>query len=115
DIGDVRKRLESLGYVTCRVEQDSLVYCPPTELQPEAWLDVVALPPKWQEIGGPIVPRWQSEDMIARCMEWGTNEHRNVREYLHRAFSSQFDFPRDDFRVARLREQLAVEFDATGG
>jgi FkbM family methyltransferase len=112
-IVDIRRRLENLGYITCRVERDDLVYCPPTELQPEAWLDVVALPPAWRRRYGRIAPAWAREDMIARCLEWGTSEHRNVREYLHRAFAADTAYPENDRRLIDLRRRLADEFGPT--
>jgi FkbM family methyltransferase len=111
DIARVRSRLEQLGYITCRVEGARLVYCPPSELQPEAWLDVVALPPRLQR-SGDVVRAWDREAMVRRCLEWGTNEHRNVRQYLQRAFASSGEYPRDDRRIASLRRDLDREFQA---
>jgi FkbM family methyltransferase len=110
-IEKIRRRLESLGYVTCRIEGNDLIYCPPRELQPEAWLDLVALPAAWQRRTTPIVSNWPNEDMIKRCIEWGTNEASNVREYLHNAFETDVDYPREDERIVALRRNLAAEFD----
>jgi FkbM family methyltransferase len=110
-IEKIRRRLESLGYVTCRIEGNDLVYCPPKELQPEAWLDLVALPPAWQRKTAPIVSTWPSDDIVKRCIEWGTNEASNVREYLHNAFETDVDYPREDQRILALRRNLAAEFD----
>jgi len=110
DIVEVRTRLEELGYVTCRIEHDRLVYCPPLQLQPEAWLDVVALPPRWHRVEALVTPEWTDDEIVARCMEWGTNEHRNVREYLHKAFDSASEYPRSDARIIALRRDLDREF-----
>jgi hypothetical protein len=52
--------------------------------------------------------------MVSRCLEWGVSEHRNVREYLYRAFESQCRFPRDDKRIGALRARLAGEFGRPG-
>jgi FkbM family methyltransferase len=111
-IEDMRRRLEQLGYVTCRFEAGCLVYSDPSELQPEAWLDVIALPPAWQRKLAARISAWTPDAMVARCLEWGNNEHRNVREYLHRALESGARFPRDDSRIASLRAALAREFAA---
>ena len=104
----MRSRLEAAGYITCRMETGRLTYCDPMQLQPEAWLDVLALPPSWQKRVKIAV--WSDEDMIARCLEWGANEHRNVREYLHHALASQSRYPREDKRIVGLRAGLAAEF-----
>jgi FkbM family methyltransferase len=108
-IVDIRTYLEKLDYVTCRLEDGSLVYCAPEELQPEAWLDVVALPPRWRRTES-IAPSWEREPMVVRCVEWGTNEHENVRRYLHHAFASDARYPADDPRIIRLRGDLEAEF-----
>ena len=107
----LRTHLESLGYRTYRVEGTRLVYCPPGELQPEAWLDVVALPSSWQQRAAlDIDPVWSREALVARCIEWGTNEHRNVREYLCHALRGNATYPRDDPRIGELRRALDREF-----
>ena len=111
----LRERLEALGYRTYRVEGTRLAYCPPGELQPEAWLDVVALPPRWQErAAADIDTAWPQEAMVGRCLAWGTNEHRNVREYLFRALSSDVAYPVADPRIVGLRQELEREFGASG-
>lgn len=112
-IADFRRRLERIGYITCRVEKGALVYCPPIELQPEAWLDLVALPPPWQLKAAPIVPAWPVAEMVRRCVEWGASEHPNVREYLHKAFASRVEFPKEDAQIVELRRVLAAEFGNT--
>jgi FkbM family methyltransferase len=112
-IRELRKRLEALHYRTYRVEGPRLVYCHPGELQPEAWLDLVALPPAWQRrLAGEIDSTWAPEAMVQRCLMWGTNEHRNVREYLAQAMGSDATYPRDDARIVELRTGLAREFGA---
>ena len=109
-IEDVRRRLEALAYVTCRVEGDRLIRCDPMQLQPEAWLDVVALPSAWQERYGGQIETWSDEEMVTRCLEWGSNGHRNVREYLHRALAMPCRYPSSDSRITALKERLAREF-----
>lgn len=110
-IRELRERLEALRYRTYRVEGSTLVYCPPGELQPEAWLDLVALPPAWQlRLAGEIGSAWAADAMVERCLVWGANEHRNVREYLAQAFCSDATYPRDDERIVDLRARLAQEF-----
>jgi len=110
-IRQLRERLEALRYRTYRVEGPRLIYCPPGELQPEAWLDLVALPPAWQrQLAGEIDSTWATEPMIQRCLEWGTSEHRNVREYLAQAMRSDATYPKDDPRITELRACLGREF-----
>jgi FkbM family methyltransferase len=109
-ITDIRLHLEELGYKTYRFEAGRMAYCDPMELQPEAWLDLVALPPAWQKKCSSIVSTWTEKDMVRKCVEWGTNEHRNVRQYLHRAFASRSSYPRNNERIVALRAQLAQEF-----
>ena len=113
-IEDMRRRLEQLDYITCRFEAGALIYCEPSELQPEAWLDVLALPAAWRRKLAARISAWTAEAMVARCLEWGANEHRNVREYLHRALESGARYPRDDGRIAALRAALAREFVTPG-
>ena len=75
-----------------------------------AWIDLVALPPSWQSKCRPNIDTWSQEEMIGKCLEWGKNEHDNVREYLYRSLESQCRFPRDDKRIGALRARLAREF-----
>ncbi len=110
-IQDVRAWLEERGYITCRMEGERLVYCEPGALQPEAWLDVIALPPAWEEKCRAEIVSWSPEEIVARCLEWGGSEHRNVRQYLHRALASGDGFPAEDERIVALRAQLAREFE----
>src|SRR5690348_9619937 len=109
-IAHIRARLEALGYETYRFEPEGLVYCPPHELQPEAWLDVVALPARWRRGEAPLMRTWARGAMVERCLTWGGNEHRNVRQYLHRALSADRSSLGDDAQIARLRTRLADEF-----
>lgn len=109
-IGHIRERLEALGFETYRFEPEGLVYCPPHELQPEAWLDVVALPARWRRGEAPLMRTWARGAMVERCLTWGGNEHRNVRQYLHRALSADRSSLGDDAQIARLRTRLADEF-----
>jgi len=114
-IQTMREKLELLGYRTYRVEGSRLVYCPPDELQPEAWLDLVALPAKIRhKCENEIDTVWAQEAVVRRCIEWGSNEHRNVRQYLHAAMFSFAKYPRFDPRIVELRAALLEEFGETG-
>jgi hypothetical protein len=71
---------------------------------------MLALPPAWQSRGDPIIPNWPSEEMVKRCLEWGANDDRIIRRYLHNAFAADVDYPREDARIVDLRQDLAAEF-----
>ncbi len=111
-IEDVRRRLEEVGYRTYRVEGMRLIYCDPPQLQPEAWLDVIALPPAWQARCRQVLGIWTDDEIVRRCLEWGGNEHRNVRRYLHDALAAGRTYPVADPRLVALRERLAREFSS---
>ena len=115
-IFDIRVFLEDHGYQTFRVEGGRFVYCPPEQLQPEAWLDVVALPPHWRTtLREQIVDQWSDTAMTNRCLEWGASEHSNVRKYLRDAMlSASANYPRDDSRLSDLLSNLNAEFGETG-
>jgi FkbM family methyltransferase len=109
-ITDIRNFLEEHGYQTYRVEGQRFVYCPPAELQPEAWLDVVALPAQWREqLRARLSTAWSEAEMIDRCLEWGNSEHPNVRQYLFAAMTSESTYPRHDARLKELFVRLGQE------
>ena len=106
-----REYLERLGYRTYRFEADRLIYCPSHELQPEAWLDVIALPDHWQTaMKSRIDESWDHEAFVHRCLEWGRSEHKPVRKYLYNAMKGNLDFPHGDQRIEQLVHELAQEF-----
>jgi FkbM family methyltransferase len=106
----IREYLEDLDYRTYRFENDRLVYCPPSQLQPEAWLDLLALPPYWQDkMRHQIVEEWDREAFVQRCLQWGKSQHQNVREYLYKAMKSDLDYPKDDPRLIQLKFELSKE------
>ncbi len=112
-ISDIRQFLEAHGYRTFRTEANKFVYCPPNELQPEAWIDLVALPEKRQhDFAARIEEAWNETSFVQRCLEWGHNEHVNVRRYLHTAMKSDASFPRTDGRLLELFDELSNEFGA---
>ena len=45
-VDGIRTALEALGYRTYRRLGDAVFACPPTEAQPEAWVDLLALKPE---------------------------------------------------------------------
>jgi FkbM family methyltransferase len=113
-IADIRQFLEEHGYRTFRVEGSRFVYCAPKQLQPEAWLDVIALPASRRlEFTAQIDEVWDKDLFVQRCLEWGGNEHVNVRQYLLKAIRSDVDFPNSDERLMQLVGDLENEFKSS--
>jgi len=89
-IGEMRRYLESIDYQTFRYEEGRLLYCAPDDLQPELWLDVVALGPARREaLAAHIDPGWERAKLVERCLFWGGLEHDNVKHYLARELAAR--------------------------
>lgn len=79
----IRQTLEELGYRTFRVEGDALIYAPPDQIQPEIWVDLIALGTKDQAlIQSRIRWQWDRQDILERCGQWSKMADPSVRQFL---------------------------------
>jgi FkbM family methyltransferase len=100
-VREVRELLEAWDYKVFRVEGDRWVYSPPEQMQPEAWVDMLALSSadqkRWYDR---IEWHWPESTMVHRCREWAGLPYPNTRAYLLTEIRSR------DFDVS-IREQMA--------
>lgn len=82
-IAQVRDLLETFGYKTYRVEGDRWVYAPPSQIQPEAWLDMLSLSSADQKrFTHKIDLVWAEEKIAERCQEWTGFRHSHTLRHL---------------------------------
>jgi FkbM family methyltransferase len=107
---EMRRYLESIGYRTYRHEGGRFFYCAPDELQPELWVDLVALDAARQAtFAEDLRPHWPQADLVARCLLWGGLPYPNVRRYLRRELASRPDLVARIPELQKLRERLSRE------
>jgi FkbM family methyltransferase len=76
----LRTLLETCGYKTFRIENDRYVYAPPDQIQPEAWVDMLALGKIHQTQWSKRIDwNWPDNAMVERCHEWAASPYANVR------------------------------------
>lgn len=110
----LRTALEVLGYRTYRKEGADLFECPPSEPQPEAWVDLIALKERHLAAAG-IVPsgRWPVDSLVNRVVTWGSLEHANVRACVAELLLAHWrDLP-GDRRITDLVAALAKDPEPT--
>lgn len=82
-VDELRILLEQHGYRTFRVEGDRWVYAPPGQIQPEMWVDMLALSERDQErFAHRISNEWLPGDVTKKCIEWANTPHESTRRYL---------------------------------
>src|SRR3569832_1473128 len=70
-VDTVRKALESIGYKVFRVEGSRWVYSPVGELQPEAWVAMLALNEMHQQAWKERIDwKWSRDALYERCVAW---------------------------------------------
>jgi FkbM family methyltransferase len=109
-VDGLRTALEVLGYRTYRKEGEDLFVCPPSEPQPEAWVDLMALKDRHLVAAGLVSSgRWPSESFVDRIAAWGGLEHANVRTYVAEVLLSSWSVLPADPRLADLASVLAED------
>lgn len=90
-IDGLRTALGTLGYTSYRIEADGLFACPPTEPQPEAWVDLLALTDRHvrhREL--PVHGPWADARLLGRFDFWSKVPHGDCRAYLATTLLSQW-------------------------
>jgi FkbM family methyltransferase len=106
-VREVRELLEQWDYKVFRVEGDRWVYAPPEQMQPEAWVDMLALSSADQERWRDRLDwQWPEPALAQRCREWAALPYPNTRAYLLAEIRSRdFDASIRD-EIAQVAEQL---------
>lgn len=94
-VGDLRRLIEALGYRVFRIEGDRWVYAPPDQLQPECWVDMLALGRRDQlRWAARIDQKWEPHDILRKCREWAGPDHAESAGELLLALRQQtFEAP----------------------
>jgi len=88
-ISDLRSILESYGYRSYRIEGPRWIYAPPGQLQPEMWVDMIALSAQDQaKYAARICNHWQPDEILQKCREWAASPHESARRYLQNEINS---------------------------
>jgi FkbM family methyltransferase len=106
--------LERYGYRSYRVEPGQLRPLSASDLQPEAWVDLVALKPRHEaiaaaEIGSPL----SADERIERVIKEGGKAHLNFRRYIAETVGRADDEVLTDRRIVALIDTLADDPDAS--
>jgi len=114
NIRELRSALEAIGYKVFRIEGERWIYAPPDQPQPEAWVDMLALPeaqlPRWKDR---IVWIWTPHELLEKCKAWSQVPHRNVKEYLLREALPQISDSRIRKDIRHLKDALKRELAET--
>jgi hypothetical protein len=106
-VREMRELLEAWDYKVFRVEGDRWTYSPPEQMQPEAWVDMLALSSadqkRWHDR---IEWHWPDAAMVQRCREWAGLPYPSTRAYLLAEIRSRdFDASIRN-EIAQIAEQL---------
>lgn len=106
----LRRLLETIGYRTYRVEGDRWIYQPPDCIQPEMWVDMLALGERDQaRYADRISSDWHPDSIVQLCRKWASLPYENTRRYL----LAELDLHRDEFpadgELGRIRAALEQE------
>jgi FkbM family methyltransferase len=70
----LRRLLETMGYRTFRVEGDRWIYQSPDCIQPEMWVDMLALSERDQaKYADRISDEWNPESLVQLCRKWASS------------------------------------------
>jgi len=82
-VDDIRRELKRHGYKVFRCEGPRWVHAPIGELQPEAWVDMLALTERHQQMWADRIDwKWSLDAMYEKCVWWSKLPYVNTREYL---------------------------------
>lgn len=82
-VPELRRFFESVGYKVFRVQGGEWIYAPPDEIQPEAWVDMVAISERDQARWSDRLRRtWEPAEILQCCETWAALPHSNTRAYL---------------------------------
>jgi FkbM family methyltransferase len=112
----LRRLLETMGYRTFRVEGDRWIYQSPDCIQPEMWVDMLALSEHDRaSYADRISTEWDPESVVQLCRKWASLPYENTRCYL----LAEIDLRRDEFgadsEILKIRAALANEKPSDGG
>jgi hypothetical protein len=113
-VDGIRTALEVLGYRTYRKEGDQLFVCPPTEPQPEAWVDLIALKDAHLAAAGlTSAGAWPRAALVGRIVDWAALPHANVREYVARMLAQSWGELGGEPRLQEAARRLAADDEAS--
>jgi FkbM family methyltransferase len=112
-VDELRVLLERHGYRTFRVEGDRWIYAPPGQIQPEMWVDMLALSERDQKrFAHRISTEWHPADVLNKCVEWANTPHLSTRRYLLSEINAhRFDATMSD-EILEIGATLGKEFPA---
>ncbi len=104
---DLLAQLEEFGYASYHTGPEMLRPCRPDDLQPEMWLDLVALKPVHrQTCAARIGPPMETREIVDRIVLESGREHENHRIHLARVLSRAINTIRDEPRVRGVLDSL---------
>ena len=112
---ELRTAFEDLGYKVFRPEGDRWIYTPPGEIQPEAWVDMVALDEGQQARWSSRIDwHWPVESIVRTCTEWAALPYPNTKLHLLRELAERESGTGLPEAMRRIAEDLrhAVGHDA---
>lgn len=82
-VPEFRSFLEKNDYKVFRVENEAWIYAPPSQIQPEAWVDMIALSSKDQRrFADRLKFEWDPAQLLERCEFWAALPYPNTKVYL---------------------------------
>lgn len=107
----LRSLLETMGYRTFRVEGDRWIYQPPSRIQPEMWVDMLALSERDQaKYADRISTEWSRSSIVEICRKWASLPYENTRRYLLAEINLHREEFSGDSEILKIRAALEDEF-----
>jgi FkbM family methyltransferase len=89
-VAELRRLLEAEDYRTYRVEGERWVYAPPDQIQPEAWVDMLALgAADRQRYAARIDETWAAAAVLEKCRVWADLPYPSTRVHLRGEFGAR--------------------------
>jgi len=104
---ELRRLLEAEDYRTYRVEGERWVYAPPDQIQPEAWVDVLALSAADRQLyASRIDETWGAAAVLEKCRVWADLPYPSTRVHLRGEIGTRVFDPAIAGEMAEIAAKL---------
>ncbi len=104
---ELRTAFETFGYRVFRPEGDRWIYTPPEEIQPEAWVDMIALNERHQARWSSRIDwHWPIGSIVQKCAFWAALPFPNTKLHLLRELAARGSGAGSPEEMRRIAEDL---------
>jgi FkbM family methyltransferase len=107
-VADLRHLFAELGYRVFRIEGERWIHAPPDQVQPEEWVDMLALTDAHQrQWESRIDWDWTPDAILEKCRVWAELPHPNTRLHLLAEMRRHLVDPSIAVAMAEIEQRLA--------